>query len=162
MEYFKLHWMRSMPRIQSIQNAYSLIMREYETSFAEISIREKLSLLVYSPLAQSVLSGKYIGGKLPKGSRFHYNKGRNAPRYNPPNAQPAIEAYAKLAKKHGLSLAQMSLAFVYSREFITSTIIGATSMPQLKEDIGSYLIKLPEEIITEIENIQTKYPNPIS
>jgi aryl-alcohol dehydrogenase-like predicted oxidoreductase len=162
MESFRLHWQKDLPRIQSIQNPYSLIMREYETALAEISIREKLSLLVYSPLAHSVLPGKYIGGVIPKGSRFDYNGKRNFDRYNPPHAQEAIEAYVKLAKKHGLDPAQMALAFVNSREFVTSTIIGATTMAQLKANIGSIDIKLSPEVLEEIEQIHLTHPNPIT
>src|SRR3990167_6972160 len=161
-EFLRLHKQKGLPRVQSIQNPYSLIMREYETSLAEISIREKLSLLVYSPLAHGVLTGKYIGEKIPKGSRFDYSQGRNSERYNPPHAQAAIEAYVKLAKKHGLDPAKMALAFVNSREFVTSNIIGATSMEQLKTDIGSIDIKLSKEVIKEIEKIHLTYPNPIT
>jgi len=162
MEFLRLHKQNGLPRVQSIQNPYSLIMREYETALAEISIREKLSLLVYSPLAHGVLTGKYLGGKIPKGSRFDYSHGRNVQRYNPPHAQPAIGAYVNLAKKHGLEPAQMALAFVNSREFVTSNIIGATSMEQLKTDIGSIDIKLSKEVIKEIEKIHLTYPNPIT
>ena len=114
MEYFRLHREKKLPIVQSIQNAYNLIMREYETALAEISIREKLSLILYAPLAFGVLTGKYLGGKMPKGSRFEYAKGRNMPRYNPPHAQTAIGLYVNLAKKHGLDPAQMALAFVNS------------------------------------------------
>lgn len=162
MEYFRLSKDKNLPRIQSIQNPYSLLMREYETAFAEISIREKLSLLVYSPLAHGVLSGKYIGGKIPKGSRFDYSGGRNAERYNPPHAQAAIEAYVNLARKYGLDPSQMALSFVNSREFVTSNIIGATSMEQLKTDIASVDLKLNEEVLMEIEKLHLIYPNPIS
>lgn len=162
MEYFRLHNMKKLPRIQSIQNPYSLIMREYETALAEISIREKLSLLVYSPLAHGVLTGKYIKGRIPKGSRFDYNKKRNFERYNPPHAREALESYIALAKKHGLNPVQMALSFVNSREFVTSTIIGATSLEQLKTDIGSIDIKLDKQILQEIEDIHTRFPNPIT
>lgn len=162
MEYFRASKEHNLPRIQSIQNPYSLLMREYETSLAEISIREQLSLLVYSPLAHGVLTGKYRNGKLPKGSRFDYSKGRNAHRYNPPHAQPAVDAYWKLAKKYGMNLTQLALAFVNSREFVTSNIIGATSMKQLQEDIASIDITLSKEILAEIEQIHLVYPNPIT
>ncbi|MBP7967510.1 NADP(H)-dependent aldo-keto reductase [Candidatus Woesebacteria bacterium] len=162
MECFRLYWTKGMPRMQSIQNPYSLLMREYETALAEISIREKISLLVYSPLAHGVLTGKYIGGKMPEGSRFHYSGGRNHERYNPAHAQPAIEAYVHLAKKYNLDAAQMALAFVNSRDFVTSNIIGATSMEQLKTDIASIDIELSGEVIQEIEQIHKMYPNPIT
>lgn len=162
MEYFRVSREHNLPRIQSIQNAYSLLMREYETALAEISIREKFSLLPYSPLAHGVLTGKYIGGKMPKGSRFDYTGGRNAQRYNPTHAQPAIEAYVALAKKFEFNPAAMAIAFVNSREFVTSNIIGATSMEQLKVDISSIDIDLSEELLAEIEKIQLRYPNPIT
>lgn len=162
MEYFRQFSLKGLPRIQSIQNPYSLIMREYETSLAEFSMREKLSLLVYSPLAHGVLSGKYLGGKIPKGSRFDYSGGRNASRYNPSHAQTAIKAYVDLAKKHGLDPAQMALSFVNSREFVTSTIIGATSMKQLTVDIASIDLKLSKEVLQEIEQIHLIHPNPIT
>ena len=162
MEYMRLHREKKLPRIQSIQNPYSLIMREFETGLAEISMREQVSLLVYSPLAHGVLAGKYRGGVIPKGSRFDYSGGRNSTRYNPQHAQPAIEAYLDLAIKHSLDPAQMALAYVNSREFVTSNIIGATTMDQLKADIGSIDITLSDEVLKEIEAIHLKYPNPIT
>jgi aryl-alcohol dehydrogenase-like predicted oxidoreductase len=162
MECFRLHREKDLPRVQSIQNPYSLIMREYETALAEISIREKLSLLVYSPLSFGVLTGKYLGGKMPEDSRFAYAKGRNMPRYNPPHAQTAIEAYVTLSKKHGLDPAQMALSFVNSREFVTSNIIGATSMEQLKADIKSTDLTLSDEVLSEIEQIHSQMPNPLT
>ncbi len=162
MEFLRLHKQEGLPRMQSIQNPYSLLMREYETALAEISMREDLSLLVYSPLAHGVLSGKYMNGAMPKGSRFAYSGSRNSERYNPAHAQTAIKAYIDLAKKHGLDPAQMALAFVNSREFVTSNIIGATTMDQLKSDIGSIDIELNEEVIAEIEKIHLEHPNPIT
>jgi aryl-alcohol dehydrogenase-like predicted oxidoreductase len=162
MQYFRLHREKHLPRIQSIQNPYSLIMREYETALAEISIKEKLSLLVYSPLSFGVLTGKYLGGVKPKGSRFDYEKVRNVTRYNPEHIQNTVKLYVDLAKKHGLDPAQMALAFVNSREFVTSTIIGATSLKQLKADIGSVDVKLSDEILEEIQKIHVQHPNPIS
>lgn len=161
MEYLKLHREKKLPRIISIQNPFSLIMREFEVGLAEISIREKVSLLVYSPLSMGVLSGKYLGGKYPKGSRFDYNK-RNVNRYNPPQAQAAIKAYVNIAKKHGLDPAQMALAFVNSRQFVTSNIIGATTIKQLKTDINSVNVELSQEVLDEIEEIHTRMPNPIT
>lgn len=160
MEYFRVSEKNKLPRIQSIQNPYSLLMREYETSLAEISIRENLSLLVYSPLAHGVLTGKYLNGKIPKGSRFDYSKGRNIERYNHKYVQKPVQAYVKLAKKHGLDPAKLALAFVNSREFVTSNIIGATSIEQLKVDISSVDVKLSEEILSEIEEIHKEFPNP--
>jgi aryl-alcohol dehydrogenase-like predicted oxidoreductase len=164
MEYFRLHQEKHLPRIQNIQNPYSLLMREYETALAEISIKKQISLLVYSPLSMGVLTGKYLHGKFPPGSRYTYKnyKERNGARYNPSHAQAAIEAYVSLAKKHGLDPAQMALAFVNSREFVTSTIIGATSLEQIKTNIGSVAVTLSQEVLHEIEAIHTKYPNLIT
>ncbi len=162
MEHLRLHREKELPRLQSIQNPYSLIMREYENSLAEISIRESVSLLVYSPLSHGVLTGKYLGGIIPKGSRFDYSGGRNSERYNPKHAQPAIEAYIKLAKDSGLDPAQMALAFVNDRPFVTSNIIGATSMTQLQTDIASIDRTLSDDILKEIQLIHKQYPNPIS
>lgn len=162
MEHLRLHREKELPRVQSIQNPYSLIMREYENALAEISIRESVSLLVYSPLAHGVLTGKYIGGVIPKGSRFDYNGGRNSERYNPPHAQKAIEAYVKIARDSGLDPAQMALSFVNDRPFVTSNIIGATTMDQLKADIGSIEIRLSDDVMNKIAEIHHSNPNPIS
>ncbi|PIZ66375.1 aldo/keto reductase [Candidatus Roizmanbacteria bacterium CG_4_9_14_0_2_um_filter_39_13] len=162
MEYLRLSKEKSLSRIQSIQNPYSLIMREYENSLAEISVRERVSLLVYSPLSHGVLVGKYLDGAMPKKSRFGYSGGRNSERYNPAHAQIAIKAYINLAKKHNLDPAQMALSFVNDREFVTSNIIGATTMEQLKADIGSIDITLDAEVMQEIEKIHLEHPNPIT
>jgi len=161
-EYLRLHREKDLPRIQSIQNPYSLLMREYENAFAEISIREKVGLLVYSPLAHGVLTGKYLNGAMPEKSRFAYSGGRNSERYNPAHAQPAIQKYIDLAKDHGLDPAQMALTFVNNREFVTSNIIGATTMEQLKADIESINLTLHSEVMTEIAQIHREYPNPIT
>lgn len=161
MEYIRLSRDNNLPRIVSIQNPYSLIMRQYETALAEVSMREQVGLLVYSPLANGVLSGKYLGGKVPKGSRMDYFKGRSEGRYNPPHAQPAIQAYVDLAHKYDLDPAQMALAFVNSREFVTSNIIGATNMEQLKMNIASAKVDLSDQVIDEISLIHTQMPNPI-
>ena len=162
-EFLKLFGTKKLPKIQTLQNAYSLIMREYENALEEICVRGNVSFIPYSPLSFGVLTGKYLGHKdFPKGSRFEYAKGRNAPRYNPPQAQPAIKEYVDLAKKHGLDPAQMAIAFVLSRDFVTSTIIGATSMEQLKTDIDSMNVKLSDELLNEIEDIHSRLPNPIT
>jgi len=162
MEYLRLSREKDLPRIQSIQNPYSLLMREYENALAEISIREKVSLLVYSPLAHGVLVGKYMNGAMPKKSRFAYSGGRNSERYNPAHAQPAIESYMNLAKKYDIDPAQLAISFVNDREFVTSNIIGATTMEQLKADIGSIDLTLETEVMKEIEQIHLEHPNPIT
>jgi aryl-alcohol dehydrogenase-like predicted oxidoreductase len=161
MEFVRLNREKGLPFVQSIQNPYSLIMREYENALAEISMREKVGLMAYSPLSMGVLTGKYLGGKIPKGSRFDYGK-RNQDRYNPPQAQKAIQAYYDLAVKHDLDPAQMAIAFVNSRQFVTSNIIGARTMEQLKTDIDSINLKLSDEVMSEIEEIHKVMPNPIT
>ena len=159
MQFIKYAEMKKLPRIVSIQNCYSLIIREFEIGLSELCVREGVGFLPYSPLAHGVLTGKYLDGARPKGSRFTITN-RNSERYNPPHAQVAIKKYIALAKKHGLDPAQMALAFVNSRPFVTSTIIGATTMEQLKSDIASVDIELSDEVINEIQAIHTEHPNP--
>jgi len=127
---------------------------------AEISLREKVSMLAYSPLAFGMLSGKYIGGKKPEGSRLALFD--RFIRYGNPYAEAATEAYVELAKQHGLEADKMALAFVNSRPFMTSNIIGATTMEQLKRNIESINISLSEEVLEAIEAIHHRYciPSP--
>tara|TARA_Y100000590_G_scaffold344921_1_gene394443 strand:- start:722 stop:1762 length:1041 start_codon:yes stop_codon:yes gene_type:complete len=148
-----------LPKMMSVQNPYNLLNRTYEIGLAEISIREESGLLAYSPLAFGFLSGKYRNKNLPDGSRMKLF-GDFFPRYKSINSIKAIEEYYKIAKKNNLSLTQMSLAFVNSRSFLTSNIIGATNMEQLKENIKSINIKLHKEIIEEINSIHKNNPNP--
>ena len=146
------------PRIQTVQNPYSLLNRSYEVGLAECSMREQVGLLAYSPLGFGVLSGKYLGGVQPEGARVTLFPNYN--RYSNPQAVQATEAYAQLAEEHGLSLAQMSLAFVRTRPFVQSTIIGATSMEQLRENVESAQVALSEDILRGIEAIHVQHPNP--
>ena len=148
-----------LPKMMSVQNPYNLLNRTYEVGLAEISVREKSGLLAYSPLAFGFLSGKYRNDNLPDKSRMKLF-GDFFPRYKSVNSTKAIEEYYKIAKKNNLSLTQMSLAFVNSRSFLTSNIIGATNIEQLKENIGSIDIKLNNEIIKEINSIHKNNPNP--
>ena len=148
-----------LPKMMSVQNPYNLLNRTYEIGLAEISIREKSGLLAYSPLAFGFLSGKYRNNNLPEGSRMKLFEDFFT-RYKSNNATKAIEDYYKIAKKYNLSLAQMSLAFINSRSFVTSNIIGATTMEQLKENVGSLNIKIDKEIIQEINSIHKNNPNP--
>ena len=145
--------------MMSVQNPYSLLNRTYEVGLAEISLREKSGLLAYSPLAFGFLSGKYLDGKLPEKSRMKLF-GDQFQRYKTKNGQLAIEKYNKIANKHGLDFAQMSLKFCEVQPFVTSVIIGATTMDQLKTDIESVNINLSNEVINEINEIQKLYPNP--
>ena len=143
----------------TIQNSYSLLNRQFEVGNAEISVREKSGLLAYSPLAFGYLTGKYRNGELPKNSRMHLF-GDKFSRYKTKNGQLAIEKYFSISKKYNLDLSQMSLKFCELQPFITSVIIGATTMEQLKTDIESVNVKLSDEIIKEINEIQKIYPNP--
>ena len=150
---------QKLPRIVSVQNPYNLVNRTYEIGMSEISIREKAGLLAYSPLAIGYLTGKYRNNKMPKNSRLDlfYN---NYPRYHNQRTYNAVDEYFKIAQKHKISLAQLSLAFVNSRDFLTSNIIGATTMKQLKENIDSINISLDQKIVDEINLVHDKIPNP--
>ena len=150
---------RKLPRMMSIQNPYNLLNRTYEVGLAEISIRDQIGLLAYSPLASGYLSGKYRNNQLPKNSRIERD-GDFWTRYDKPNTTKAVEAYFKISKKYNLNFAQMSLKFCEIQEFMTSIIIGATTMEQLKTDIESVNINLNNEIIDEINEVQKLYPNP--
>ncbi len=149
---------RGLPRIQSVQNAYSLLNRTYETALAEISTREKVSLLAYSPLGQGYLTGKYLNGARPPGARTTLFE--RSQRYETPGAERAIERYVGLAREFGLDPAQMALAFVNARPFVTSTIIGATSIEQLKVDIGSIDVAITPELEDRLNAIHLLHTNP--
>lgn len=148
---------KGLPKMITIQNPYSLLNRLYEVGLAEISMREDIGLLPYSPLAFGVLSGKYLFVK-PDNARMTLYP--NFARYSGPQAIEATAKYHDLAKKNGLSLAQMALAFVNQQPFVTSNIIGATTMEQLRENIDSINVTLSEDIIKEINAIHTLSPNP--
>ena len=150
---------QNLPRVLSIQNPYNLLNRTYEVGLAEISIREQVGLLAYSPLACGYLSGKYRKKQLPKNSRMERDSDFWT-RYVKPNTDKAVDAYYEIAKKHNLNLTQMSLKFLEIQPFVTSVIIGATTMEQLKTNIESVNIKLTNEIISEINEVQVIYPNP--
>jgi len=158
-KFLELSKTKSLPRMLSVQNPYNLLNRTYEIGLGEISVREQSGLLAYSPLACGYLSGKYRNNQMPKNSRIKRD-GDFWTRYDKPNTNKAIDAYYKIAKKHGLDLAQMSLKFLEIQPFVTSVIIGATTMKQLKTNIESVNVNLTEEIIKEINEIQTIYPNP--
>jgi aryl-alcohol dehydrogenase-like predicted oxidoreductase len=147
----------NLPRIATIQNPYSLLNRLYEVGLSEIGMRENVGLLAYSPLAFSFLTGKHLNAIQPN-SRLGLFP--NFTRYTNENCYKATQLYKELAEKNGMTLTQMSLAFVNHQEFVTSTIIGATTMEQLKENIDSFEIKLSDEVIDEINKIQELIPNP--
>ena len=150
---------QKLPRVVSVQNPYSLINRSYEIGMSEISMREKAGLLAYSPLAVGYLTGKYRNKEIPKNSRLDLFY-ENYPRYHNERTYEAVDEYFKIAQKYKISLSQLSLAFVNSRDFVTSNIIGATTMEQLKENIDSVDIALEESILNEINLIHEKIPNP--
>ena len=158
-KYLEISKQKKLPRMMSIQNPYSLLNRTYEVGLAEMSIREKAGLLAYSPLAFGMLSGKYLNGQLPQGSRLQLF-GENFPRYQGTRSQLAVEEYFKIATKHDLSLTQMSLAFVNMQHFVTSNIIGATSLDQLKENIDSVNLELNDEVLDDINKIHENNPSP--
>ena len=144
--------------VASIQNPYSLLNRTFEIGLSEIAHRESVGLLPYSPLAFGVLSGKYLGGKRPDGARLTLFD--RFSRYSNPEATRATEEYAALASEHALSLTEMALAFVTSRPFVTSNIIGATTIAQLKENIDTHDLTLSDAVLDGIEAIHTSQPNP--
>jgi len=158
-KFLELSKNKNLPRMLSVQNPYNLLNRTYEVGLAEVSIREQAGLLAYSPLACGYLSGKYRNDQMPKNSRIERD-GEFWTRYNKPNSNKAVDAYYKIAKKHGLNLAQMSLKFLEIQPFVTSIIIGATTIEQLKTNIESVNVNLTDEIIKEINEVQTIYPNP--
>ncbi|WP_420100967.1 aldo/keto reductase [Bosea sp. (in: a-proteobacteria)] len=149
---------RGTPRVQSIQNAYSLLNRTFETALAEIALHEQVGLLAYSPLAQGFLTGKYLDGARPAGARTTlFDRGQ---RYQTAGAEEAIKLYIAVAREAGLDPAQMALAFVNSRSFVTSNIIGATSMEQLKTDIASVDVTLPADVVAAIDVVHQRVGNP--
>ncbi|MEM6762273.1 MAG: aldo/keto reductase [Pseudomonadota bacterium] len=146
------------PRIASIQNAYSLVNRTFETNLAEACLREDVGLLAYSALGQGYLTGKYQNGATPPGSRKEVFKGMA--RYEGPGADEAIGSYVTLARESGLDPAQMALAFAMSQPFMASVILGATKMSQLKTVVGSADITLSPDVVEAINNIQRARANP--
>ena len=147
-----------LPRIVATQNPYSLLNRTYEIGLSEFSHREQVGLLAYSPLGFGVLSGKYVGGVKPPGSRLALFE--RFARYSNPQAQRATERYVALARARSLDPAQLALAYVTSRPFTTSTIIGATSLEQLRSNLASASLQLDDEAIAAIDAIHADQPNP--
>ncbi len=148
----------NLPRIVSIQNPYSLLNRSFEVGLAEIAHRENVGLLAYSPLGFGVLSGKYLdGGGKPEDRLTRFPE---YDRYTNQEATAATSEYVALARSMNLSPAQMALAYVNSRSFLTSSIIGATSMQQLQENITSIDLRLSDDVLKQIEAIHKRFPNP--
>lgn len=147
----------NLPRIATIQNPFSLLNRLYEVGLSEIGMRENVGLLAYSPLAFSFLTGKHLNGTLPDSRLGLFPQ---FTRYSNENCYRATQLYLELAKANGLTLTQMALAFVNQQEFVTSTIIGATTLSQLQENIAAFETILSPEVISEINKIQELIPNP--
>ena len=158
MRYLEESKNNNLPRPVTIQNAYSLLNRVFEGDMAEVSIRENIGLLVYSPMAFGVLSGKYIKGIEGQNARLHLFP--RFARYSSQQATEATKQYLELAENNGLTLAQMALAFVNHRRFVTSNIIGATTMNQLKENVDSINLTLSLDLLQQIDAIHAKIPNP--
>ncbi|MFN2289379.1 MAG: NADP(H)-dependent aldo-keto reductase [Chromatocurvus sp.] len=155
LEYLRLAREKNLPRIVSIQNPYNLLNRSFEVGLAEIAIREQVGLLAYSPLAFGMLSGKYRDGALPADSRLALFE--RFSRYGSPEAEAATSAYVALAKEHQLDPAQMALAFVNTRQFTTSDIIGATTLEQLRANIDSIDVRLDKPLLKELEALHRRY-----
>ena len=159
MKYLQIAEDHNLPRPVTIQNSYSMIHRGYEVGLSEVSMREDIGLLAYSPLAQGVLSGKYLDGKSPEGSRGNLFP-RFIARYMGDGSSEAVKRYQEIAKNNGITLSELSLAFVNQLPFVTSNIIGATKMSQLKENIGSIHIELSKQTLQEIQEVHAMIPNP--
>ena len=158
-KFLEISKLKTLPKMMSVQNPYNLLCRTYEIGLAKISIREKSGLLAYSPLAGGFLTGKYRNNNLPENSRQKLF-GDYYTRYSKPNASIVIEKYFNIAKKYNLDFAQMAIKFCEIQKFVTSVIIGATTMEQLKIDIESVNVNLTEEINKKINDVQIIYPNP--
>jgi len=158
-KFLELASKKKLPRMMSVQNPYNLLNRTYEVGLAEISIREKIGLLAYSPLAIGYLTGKYMNNQIPKKSRLDHDSDFWT-RYNKPNTEKAVKAYYDIAKKYNIDMAQMSLKFCEIQPFTTSVIIGATTLEQLKTNVESVNVNLEKDVIKEINDVQKTYPNP--
>ena len=159
MKYLQLSKEKNLPRMMSIQNVYSLVNRVFDIHNSEVSIRENCGLLAYSPLAGGRLSGKYLNNQTPKNSRYTLWP-RRFSRHHTERGERAIKSYVDLAKKININPSTFANAFVNNRPFVTSNIIGATSMEQLKENIDSIEIDLSPEILKLINEIHLSDPNP--
>lgn len=157
-EFHRLAALHGLPRMVSIQNPYNLLNRTFEIGLAEMAIRNRTGLLAYSPLGFGVLSGKYLGAASPEGARI--TRFPRFSRYSGPNAVRATAHYVSLAKAAGLRPAPMALAYVHSRPFVNSTIIGATSTDQLVENLDSIDLVLTDDLLEAIEAVHRDIPNP--
>jgi len=159
MQYLHLAALHQLPRPVSVQNEYSLLHRLYDYDFAELTHYEKVGLLAFTPLAAGLLTGKYANGQIPEGSRRSFQNDLSG-RYNE-HSMAALDGYLEVARKHQVEPAHMALAFCRSRPFMTSTIIGATSMQQLKTNMESTKSDLSEEILADLQAVHRRYPIPM-
>ena len=148
----------NLPRISTIQNPYSVVNRSFEVGMSEICYRENVGLLAYSPMAFGVLSGKFLTGESHPNARI--NLFPQFARYNSENTREATRLYNEIAKDFGLTLTELALAFIEKQPFVTSTIIGATNLQQLEQNINTINVSLSEEIMVEVEKVQNDFPNP--
>ena len=161
MKYLQLAEKHDLPRMQSIQNEYSLLNRSDDPYIAETCVLEDVAYLPWSPLATGMLSGKYANGAMPEGARWNLEMKDERPlSRRTEEANAAVDEYVAVAKKHGLDVCQMALKFIDKQNFVTSTIIGATSMEQLKTDIDAFDIELSDEVMADIDSVYRKYPIP--
>lgn len=158
MQFLRLAEEYDLPRVVSLQNSYSLLNRTYDYSLAEIGFREQVSLLPYSPLAFGHLTGKYLDNPQAEG-RVNLFAGFGQ-RYEKGSVPATVAAYREVASKHGLTITQLALAWIYHRWCVTSTIIGATSMAQLEENLAAWSVRLSEAAIADIETLHARLPNP--
>lgn len=154
MQYLKLSMELGLPRVQTIQNEYNFLRRYYDMDLAELAFHEDVGLLAYSPLAAGAISGKYLGGVLPGGTRGAV---AGSAYRNNQYTEPAIRAYIALAEKHGLDVCQMAIAFCLTKPFMTSVIIGATTMEQLRTNIAAAEVELSDAVLNEIQQIFMRY-----
>ncbi len=160
MEYLRLAKEHDLPRVVSVQNAYSLLVRVFEMSTSEVAAREDVGLLAYSPLAGGYLSGKYLNGAKPKGSRMTLFGERFSSRYHEQDMEACVQAYFDLAAKHDINPSQLAIAYTLRGNFVTSSIVGATSMEQLRIDIGAADVKLSDDLIKQILKIGERFRSP--
>lgn len=158
MTFLRLAKEHGLPRVASVQNPYNLLNRSYETALAEVSMQENVGLLAYSPLARGTLTGKYLNGQLPPASSRAIDSRKS--RYDLPNGEKATAAYVDIARRHNIDPAQMAIAYVNAKPFVTSNIIGATTMDNLRMNIAAAAITLPDDILREIEAVHADIPNP--
>ncbi len=159
MQWLRLAKEHGLPRMASIQNEYGLLQRQFDLDLAEVSLFEDVGLLPYSTLGAGVLTGKYLNGQRPAGSRATVMDGGMW--RDTAYSEPAVRAYLDVAHEHGLDIAQMAIAFSLSRPFVTAVIIGATTIEQLKTDIAAHALTLPEAVLADIEKVYRQYPRPL-